>query len=147
MRCQEIMCRHVEVIAPDDGVPLAALRMREQRIGFLPVCERDGRVVGVVTDRDIALRVCADHLLPDETQVRDVMSKEVVSCRDSDSVAHALDLMARRQKMRIIVFDALDRLAGVISWSDLAQVEEPLRVARLMRDVAAREYRVRSVRP
>lgn len=147
MQCQEIMCRHVEVIGPDDGIPLAAARMREQRIGFLPVCDADGRVVGVLTDRDIALRVCADHRLPDETFVRDVMSEEVVGCRVSDRVERALDLMARRQKMRIVVFDDQGRLAGVISWSDLAQVEEPLRVARLMRDVAAREYRVRSVRP
>jgi len=147
MRCREIMRRHFESIAPDESVAFAATRMLEQKVGFLPVTTEDERVVGVITDRDIVLRVCAAGLSTEETLVRDAMTPSIVACRTEDGIDVAIELMASHQKLRLLVLDDADRLTGVISWTDIAQTEEPMRVARLVRDVTAREYRVRSVRP
>jgi CBS domain-containing protein len=147
MRCREIMRKHFESVAPDESVAFAATRMLDQKVGFLPVTTDDERVVGVVTDRDIVLRVCAAGLPADETLVRDAMTASVVACRTEDDVEAAIETMAAHQKLRLLVLDDADRLVGVISWTDIAQTEEPMRVARLVRDVTAREYRVRSVRP
>jgi len=147
MRCGDIMRRHVEFVAPDATVGEAAARMREHRVGFLPVRAADGTVVGVITDRDIVLRACARHLVPDRTPVRDVMSSRVLSCSVDDRVSDAVEQMRKSQKFRLVVLDQKGTLVGVISLADLAQCEEPIRVARLVRDVSAREYRVRSMRP
>lgn len=147
MRCGDIMRRHVEFVAPDATVGEAAARMREHRVGFLPVKAADGTVVGVITDRDIVLRACARHLVPDRTAVRDVMSPRVLSCSVDDRVSDAVERMRQSQKFRLVVLDQQGKLVGVISLADLAQCEEPIRVARLVRDVSAREYRVRSMRP
>jgi CBS-domain-containing membrane protein len=118
-----------------------AQRMRDANIGFVRVCTDSLRVVGTVTDRDLAVRVCAENRPADTTQVGEIMTRDVVACRPSDDVRHAERLMGEHQKARIMVIDEDEMLVGVISLSDIAEREAPAEAARTLRDVSAREVR------
>jgi CBS domain-containing protein len=115
--------------------------MRDAGIGFLPVCDDERHLLGVLTDRDIAVRVCATGRAPSETPVQDIMSRDIVGCSPSDPVSVAESLMAKNLKSRIVMIDDDGRLVGLISLVDLAQYEDPLAVARLVRQVGIREFR------
>jgi CBS domain-containing protein len=150
MRCHEIMKINVEHASPDECITDVAERMRDHMLGCVPVCDDEGRVIGVVTDRDLVLRVLAERRDPDDTRVRDVMSTGVVACRPHDPVSLAEHLMAQHQKSRIVITTEDDVLVGIVSLTDIAQHEEPLRTARVLRDVTARQFRfqgTKSVRP
>jgi CBS domain-containing protein len=120
---------------------VAAERMRSDNIGFLPVCDASGRVVGTITDRDIAMRVVADER-PPHTRVEDVMTHEVIACSPSDDVHRAEQLMGKYNKSRIICVDDAGHPVGVISLSDIAQHESSEQTARTMRRVTMREAHV-----
>lgn len=142
MRCGEIMTRDVAVVGTGQSVADAAKLMREMGTGFIPVCQSDGTVVGTLTDRDLAVRVIAEGR-PLETAVQDVMSSGVVSCRPEDDVRVAEELMGEEQVNRIVVLDGDGTLAGVVSLSDVAQVEEDeRRLGRLTADILEREAQV-----
>jgi len=126
MRCQEVMKQLLACAKPLENVQAAARRMRDEGVGFLPVCDDDGRAVGVLTDRDLATRVCAENLPCDRTRVGQVMTKRLIACRPTDDVERALELMLRHGKTRILVTDADQRVLGVISRSDLARSEADL---------------------
>jgi CBS domain-containing protein len=140
MRCEEIMKRDVECVDPKQPVQEAARRMRDANIGFLPVCDSNKKVLGAITDRDIAIRIVAEGR-PPTTAAADVMTREVVSCRPDADVRDAEQLMGTRQKSRMIVADEGGRLVGVISLSDIAQVEEGSRASETMKQVTDREAR------
>src|SRR5262245_15465959 len=122
MRCEQIMKREVESVGPRDTVQTAARKMRNENVGFLPVCEPSNRVLGTLTDRDLALRVIADGL-PATTEVADVMTPEIIACRPKDDIRKAQELMAEHQKSRMLCLDEAGHLVGVISLSDIAQRE------------------------
>jgi CBS domain-containing protein len=138
MRCEQLMKSDVEFISPEDTITAAATRMRDCNIGFLPVCDRDGRVVGTLTDRDIATRVVAAGL-PGRTPVSQVMTDEVVACHPHDEIREAERLMAGYHKSRIVCVDNDDHVVGVISLSDLAQHEVSRAMATVLRKVTERE--------
>jgi len=140
MRCEEIMKRDVQCVQPTDSVQLAAKRMREANVGFLPVCDSSKKVIGAVTDRDIVLRIVADGR-PLTTAVGDVMTREVVACAPGDDVRRAEELMGKQHKSRMILADEDWRLLGVISLSDIAQVEDASRASQTMKQVTEREAR------
>ncbi len=137
MRCEDLMRRPVEFALPGQSVTAAARKMRDANVGFLPVCDPDGRVVGAVTDRDITVRACAAERAGEAT-VGEVMTREVVACRPADEVARAEELMAQHHKSRIVVTDREGKLAGVISLADVARADEP-RAAETLRVVVERE--------
>jgi CBS domain-containing protein len=138
MLCKQIMKRDIACVTNDDAIQTAAAKMRADNIGFLPVCDATGRVVGTLTDRDIALRIVADAR-PVSTSVDEVMTREVVACSPSDDVHRAEQLMGRHKKSRIICTDDDGRPVGVISLSDIAQHESSEQTARTMRRVTMRE--------
>lgn len=140
MRCEEIMKRDLECVSPQDKVDTAASKMRDQNVGFLPVCEQDMKVLGTLTDRDIAIRVVAEKRGGD-VLVKDVMSNEVVTCHMHDDLRKAEDLMAKNHKSRIMCIDDDNRLVGVISLSDIAQHERGARAASTLKKVSERETR------
>jgi CBS domain-containing protein len=140
MRCEDIMKRDVKCIEPTDSVQEAARRMRDANVGFLPVCDSSMQVQGAITDRDIALRIVAEGL-PLTTPVADVMTGQVIACHQDDDIASAEQLMGRHQKSRMIVTDEDGRICGVISLSDIAQVEEASRASETMKQVTGREAR------
>ncbi len=140
MQCESIMKRKIECVSPEERVEQAARRMRDENIGFLPVCDGEGRVMGTVTDRDIAVRlVAADK--PASTHVEEIMSRDVVACRPQSDLEEAKRLMATHHKSRILCIDDLGHLAGIISLSDIAQDPKSGPVSETLRDVTQREVR------
>ena len=141
MECSELMKTDVECCDLGDTIEEVALRMAERNIGFVPVCDTDGEVLGTLTDRDIVLRVVAPGLDPAVTSVEEVFSREVVGCSESDELTVAEALMSRHKKSRIVCFDGQGKLSGVISLSDIARIETGARSSALLRSVAQREAR------
>ena len=142
MQCEEIMRPPVARLGADTSVASIALMMRDERVGLLPICDDAGVVVGVVSDRDVAVRLCARCRSPMETRVGEIMSSPAITCRPEDDIQVAEDLMLQHQKSRVVLTDADGRLRGIISLTDLAQHEQPIRMAQLLRQISAREYRV-----
>lgn len=141
MRCCDVMRRRLAVLGPERTVLEAAKMMRECGCGGLPVVDADRRVLGIITDRDIVLRACANGNAIEKTPVSAVMSRDVVTCDAAASLQSAEELMILHQKQRLMVLEG-GKLVGVLSLTDIAQLEEPLRVARLVREITAREFRL-----
>ena len=126
MRCEELMKTDLVCCSKDDTVFDCAVRMSEKNVGFMPVCETDHgsghRLIGVLTDRDIVMRVVAFEGGRDPRQVRcgEVMTKNPVTCKPEDDISRAAQLMERHHISRICVCEG-DILKGVISLSDLVQ--------------------------
>jgi CBS domain-containing protein len=139
MTCDEIMKNEVQTVGESATIRSAAEKMASSNIGFLPVVDDDGKVLGTITDRDIAVRAVAKGRSPDTTPVGEVMSREVVAVRSSDDLAAAEQLMVQHHKSRILVTDPAGRLQGVISLSDLAVREPGKRAAVVLREVSSRE--------
>jgi CBS domain-containing protein len=137
MRCDQIMKKNVECLTAQDTVQAAARKMRDNNIGFLPVCENGKKVVGTLTDRDLAVRACADNRPASSTKVADVMTSEVIACRPSDDVTKAQQLMGQHHKSRMLCIDDGGRLVGVISLSDLAQHQAD--AGSTLKDITTRE--------
>jgi CBS domain-containing protein len=137
VRCEELMKRNVVFLAPKTSTREAAQRMRDENIGFIPICDTNQKAVGTLTDRDITIRLVADDK-PTSTPVEDIMTREVVASRPEDDVREALRLMRENHKSRILCTDAQGRLLGVISLSDIAQQMEQ-EAARALREVSERE--------
>jgi CBS domain-containing protein len=134
MRCDEVMTREVETIAPTATVLDAARRMRDLDIGFLPVCQSDDTPVGTLTDRDIVVRAGAEER-PLHTPVEEVMTGEVIACRPSDDLERAEELMRTNQVSRVLVVDDDGRIAGVISLADIARYELEREAGHTLADV------------
>ena len=139
MRCEEIMNENVRCAEPSETVKAAAIRMRDHDIGFLPVCAEGGSVLGVITDRDIAVRLVAEGLWAPTCRVSEIMTPEVVYVRRDDDISTAEERMSRHQKSRIVVVDDGGRLCGVISLADLAAFEESKGASDTLRAVASRD--------
>jgi CBS domain-containing protein len=136
MWIRDIMTRNVECVWPDDTLQEAALKMKDLDVGPLPVCDYD-HVVGMLTDRDITVRAVAEGRDPRSTRVRDVMTRNVVSCSEDDAVEEAARLMQERQIRRLLVLDSDKRLIGIVSLGDLAaEAEDPYRMAEVLQDVS-----------
>lgn len=123
MQVSEVMTRSVDLVSPNMQIKDAAVRMRDDNIGALPVGEND-RLVGMVTDRDIAVRAVADNRTPSQTAVRDVMSEKVFYCFDDNDLMEAARLMAKHQVHRLPVLNREKRLIGIVALADLARVSD-----------------------
>lgn len=139
MLCSELMKTDIECVSPMTPVKEAAQRMRDQNIGFLPVCDERMRPIGTITDRDIAIRVVAEGY-PASTPVETFITYEVVSCDSEDDVSFARHLMAQNRVSRIICTNRKGRVEGIISLSDIAGLDA-VDAARTLADVAGRESR------
>ena len=138
--CGELMRRDVKTVKETDDVFFAARLMREHAIGFLPVCNELGRITGVLTDRDLAIRVCAADLHPLRTEVADVMTRSPVCCQPGHSISHAEREMRVHGLTRIVVVDRHKRVVGLISLSDLARERPRGRVGATLREVSELKY-------
>jgi CBS domain-containing protein len=119
--CREVMTKELIVCRPSDSVAHAAELMAKYHVGALPVVdsEEHRRLEGIVTDRDLALRVVAHGHDPRRVTVADVMTREVLTCAPEQDIGDAIDLMADRQLRRIpIVEDG--RLVGIVAQADIA---------------------------
>jgi len=122
MICSEIMTKDPECCLPSDSVMKAAQLMKSEDVGPIPIVDdKDGkRLAGIVTDRDLAIKVVAEARDPKTTVIEEVMSEGLVTCRESDDVQTVLKLMQDNQIRRIPVVDKKDQLVGIIAQADVA---------------------------
>lgn len=123
MKLREVMTNPVIRIHPDETVSVAARTLTHYNIGILPVCGNDGKICGLVTDRDLVTRCLASGRSPANTPVRDVMTSQVISARPDMDTSLAAGLMGREQIRRLPVVEN-GRLCGMVSLGDLAVQEE-----------------------
>jgi CBS domain-containing protein len=120
MHCKEVMSQEVQWIAPEENIMRTAELMAFHNLGFFPVCGSDGKPLGVITDRDIALRVTGKAYSPAQTRVAEVMTTPVQSVGPECPVAVAGELMTETGVSRLLVLSDDGSLEGVVSLSDLA---------------------------
>ena len=137
--CREIMKRDIHCLSSTDSVTVAAARMRDQNVGFLPICDAGRQVLGTITDRDIAVRLVAEQL-DGSTPVERIMTREVVACDPEDDISDAAELMAEHRKSRIMCLGRDGRLLGIISLSDIAQFDGA-HAAITLNEIGRRETR------
>lgn len=138
-KCYEVMTKDLACCLPGDAVTKAAQLMKTQDVGSVPVIETDQskKLVGIVTDRDLALAIVAEGRDPKSTKVEDVMTHNVVTCRDEDDVQKALDAMAEYQLRRIPVVDKSDRVVGIIAQADVAtRINKPEKTAEIVKEIS-----------
>ena len=119
MLLRDMMTAKIEDIPADATLVQAAQKMKQLDIGAIPVCE-DDRLVGIITDRDIAVRAVAEGRDPKNMSVREAMSPDICFCYEDESVESAAKLMEEKQIRRLPVFDRKERAIGMVSLGDLA---------------------------
>jgi CBS domain-containing protein len=135
VRVEEVMSTELITAAPGCPAGEAARLMRDHDVGFLPVCESDGSVVGVVTDRDLVLRILADDR-PASTVLEEIMTEEVAHCHAADDLGECERLMRGNQVTRMLVLGDEDDLVGIVSLADLANNDEDdMRLGNVVADL------------
>jgi predicted transcriptional regulator len=135
MKVKDAMHKHVEWVSPDTPIGKIAKIMCDEDIGSVPIGEND-RLVGMVTDRDITCRAVAQNMSPAKTTARDVMSKGIVYCRDSDDLEDALKVMRSKQLRRLPVIDANKRMVGILALGDISRTANSKAISDVMSAVA-----------
>ena len=119
MLAKELMSKKPEFLPPTATLKEAANQMRTHDYGFIPVGEND-RLIGAVTDRDIAIRAVAEGWDPSKKTLRDVMSKSIYYCKEDDDLEKVAQQMEKLQVRRLVVLDKDKRMTGIISLGDIA---------------------------
>jgi len=138
-KCSDVMTEDVVYCLPNDSVSKAAQLMKKEDIGPVLIVdnERTKTLIGIVTDRDLALKVVAEGRDPQNTIVEEVMTHKLVTCRADDDVDKAMKAMAQYQLRRIPVVDNNMGLVGIISQADVAtRVDEPKRTAEVVKEIS-----------
>ena len=134
-RVENVMTANPRSVDPETDVGEAARILRDENVGSLPVV-RDGRVTGIVTDRDLAIRVLAEGRDPRSTRVADVVSGEPVTVRADQDLDEALRLMAHHQLRRLIVVEDSDRLVGILAQADVALTGDEERAGEVVEEIS-----------
>ena len=137
--CKDVMTKDPVCGYPHDTVAHVARLMRSEDIGPVPIVEEDSsrQLIGIVTDRDLTIKVIAEELNPAATKVRDVMTKDVVTCNENDDIETALKAMSRNQLRRIPVVDDRNRLVGIIAQADVAtRMNEPEKTGEVVKEIS-----------
>jgi CBS domain-containing protein len=121
-KCSDVMTPDPVTCEPHDLVRSVARTMKQHDVGAVPVVDSrtSGRLVGIVTDRDLVVKVVAEGRQSDEATVADAMTSNPAACRADDDVEQALTLMAQRQVRRMPIIDSAGRLLGIIAQADIA---------------------------
>ena len=136
LRIKDVMTPQAEVISPDATTEDAAALMKTLDIGVLPVCDEEG-LVGILTDRDLVVRVLAVTRDPKAMLVGEAMTPSVVYCFEDDDVEHAATVMAGQQIRRLPVLDKNRKLVGIVSVGDLAvQTQDHQLTGKVLEDVS-----------
>ena len=136
MKVKDMMHRGAEFVAPNATLQQIAKKMRDFDVGAIPVCDK-GKPVGIVTDRDIAIRALAEGKDPAKAEAREVMSRNVVFCRDSEEAEDALRIMEDNQVRRLPVLDEEHKLIGMVSLGDISHALSQEMTGEVTRAVSA----------
>ncbi len=123
MRVEEIMTTDPSTVTPETPINEAAVIMKDQNVGMLPVVEAEGstKLIGVITDRDIAIRHVAEGHNTNTCPVSEAMPESFTTCRPSDDVQDVMTLMGKEQVRRIPIVDERGSLVGVVAQADVAR--------------------------
>lgn len=119
MKVKDMMHTGVECVSPDTAVSAIAQKMRELDVGAIPIA-KDGKLVGMITDRDITIRCVADNEDMSKVKAKDVMTQGVVYCRDNEDVEDAVRIMEGKQIRRLPVLDEAMQMVGMVSLGDIS---------------------------
>jgi len=140
MKNSDVMTKDLIYSLPGDLVSDVAQLMKNEDIGPVLIVDdsdQGKRLVGIVTDRDLAIKVVGEGRDPQNTRVEDVMTEKVITCRASDDVQNAMRAMAQYQLRRIPVVDDNGQLVGIISQADVAtRVNEPQSTAEVVKEIS-----------
>jgi len=154
VKVKDLMATDVKFCATHNTLNTAAQNMWDNDIGCVPVVDKDHRVVGMLTDRDVCMAAYIQGVPLTGSLVTSAMSKQVFSCASDDDIASAEKLMREKQVRRLAVIDAQGRLAGIISLNDIAREGEreaemkkarevsDAEIARVMASVCAPRHRI-----
>jgi CBS domain-containing protein len=136
--CRDVMTKSPVCGYPDDTVAHVARLMRSEDIGPVPIVQDDTsmKLLGIVTDRDLAIKVVAEERDPATTRVKDVMTTDVITCRESDDIETALDAMSKNQLRRIPVLHDGNMLVGIIAQADVATRLNPEKTGEVVREIS-----------
>ena len=138
-KCNEVMTKNPVCCLQNDTVLKAAELMKSENVGSIPVIENEQtqKLIGIVTDRDLTLKIVAEGRDPKSTKVDAVMTHKVVTCRAEDDLQKALDAMAEHQLRRIPIVDANNRVVGIIAQADVAtRVDQPEKTAEMVKEIS-----------
>lgn len=119
MKVKDMMHKGAECVAPNATLQQVARKMRDHDIGAIPVCE-GGKPMGIVTDRDVTIRALANGKDSGTLLAKDVMSKNLVFCRDTEEAEDAIRIMEDNQVRRLPVLDEAQKLVGMVSLGDIS---------------------------
>jgi len=137
MKCSDVMTKNPKACAATDTVEQAAQLMKSEDVGPIPIVGDNGKLEGIITDRDIVLKVVAEGRDAKTTKLADVMTTDLISCTVDGDIEEMLDLMEDNQVRRIPVVDASGRLVGIVSQADIAtRLDEPDKTAELVEDIS-----------
>jgi len=138
MFCSDLMKTNVLIADANSPVSEAATIMRDNNVGFLPVCDlNSGEILGTITDRDIAVRLVAEEMSP-STTVGELATPATVFCRANMDVSDAHELMRQNHVARLLCVDEHGKLTGILSLSDLAS-KMPDLAAETLRELSRRD--------
>ena len=138
-KCSEVMTKDPACCLPTDAVSKAAQMMKKENVGSIPVIESEQtqKLVGIVTDRDLAMKVVAVERDAKTTIVADVMTHKIITCRLEDDIQKAVEAMAEHQLRRMPVVDGEGKIVGIISQADVAtRVNLPEGTAKMVKDIS-----------
>jgi CBS domain-containing protein len=132
---RDLMTKNPCSIDADKSVAYAAKMMRDEDVGLAPIVE-DDKLIGTLTDRDIAIRVVAEGKDPDQTTVREVASTNVVTIDPQQDLDEALRLMAKHQVRRLPVVEEDGRLVGVVAQADVAREGDAEQTGQVVQEIS-----------
>ncbi len=138
-KCEEVMTKNPVCCVPSDNVVKVAEMMKRENIGPIPVIENEQtrKLVGIVTDRDLAMKIVAEGRDARSTKVEAVMTHKVVTCRAEDDLQKALEAMSEHQLRRIPIVDNDNKILGIIAQADVAtRVDQPEKTAEMVKEIS-----------
>jgi CBS domain-containing protein len=138
-KCSDVMTKKPVCCLPGDAVSKAAQMMNKENVGSIPVIENQetGKLIGILTDRDLAIKVIANERDAKSTKVSDVMTQKVISCHLDEDIQKAVDAMAKHQLRRMPVVDNDFNIVGIISQADVAtRINKPEETAAMVKDIS-----------
>jgi CBS domain-containing protein len=138
-KCNQVMTKEPVCCLPGDTVTKVAQLMQRDNIGSIPVIDNDEtqKLVGIVTDRDLVLKVIAKGQDAKTTKVEAVMTRQLVTCLAEDDLQKALDAMAEHQLRRIPIVDGSHKILGIIAQADVAtRVNQPEKTAEMVKEIS-----------
>ena len=137
--CEDIMTPNPICCLPTDSAKKVAEMMSNQNIGPIPVIENEKtrKLIGIITDRDLVLKVIAHGKDAETTKAESVMTRKVVTCRADEDIQQVMDAMSEHQLRRVIVVDQVNKILGIISQADIAtRANQPQKTAEVVKDVS-----------